>query len=213
VFQDCPGICQFVPLDHHPAPTDLRLHFFLAVLLVSSTSVPSAICSFDSLASFQVLLFLSSLCRYPYRLVYHLSSFAFFSLPSLPFSFTSSFIPFSSSSPTPRVFHRFFFPFLLTDSSQISFPVDSQKNHGDPEISFTRLNPGIRSGSHPRREAQHFSMKYHGCVDKTYPAPHGRQASVLSGTFLDGLMITEKLSWSRKKFPLGSPYFVEFFNF
>lgn len=91
VFQDSRGICQFVPLDHRPPPTDLQLlHFpptFLFVVLSTTVSLRLPTSSFDSLPRISSP-FLLPIHKYPFNFftISPFSSFYFHPLFLFPFS-------------------------------------------------------------------------------------------------------------------------------
>lgn len=198
MFQDRPGICQFVPLDHHPPPIDFTASLLPSVSPRLALHSLGYYCSFPLASSFDSL-------RSP--------SFSFVSPPAcallqlLPlslFPFSRSLL-FSSRAALSRSCLRIFSsaPISLRTTFSATFSLSSlssssldrsaadpsfgplAKNHGDPGVSFTRLNPSIRSGSY-RREPRHFSMKYRRSADQIHV---GRRASALSRTSFGSLMI------------------------
>lgn len=160
VFQNRCGICQFVPLDHRPPPTDLQLlHFpppFLFAVLSTTVSWPTHLL-LRFFTEFQVLssLFSTNIpsTSSPF-LLFHL--FIVFPLFLLRISFSVFTLSLRIDLPISfRTFSKNFFLCRPTDTPQIFLPVGSQKNHGDPKISFICLNLSIRSG-HSEREPSIF---------------------------------------------------------
>lgn len=126
-----------------PSSTHLLLQFFI--------ELQSSLFSLTHVTLLSLLL----LSFYPSLILFFLSLF-FTSLQSyfahLPRISSIMSDPFCCSLPN----------WFTTDPSSVR----QQKNHQDSKISFTCLNPGIHSGSYPKR-AWYFSMKYHGNASKT----------------------------------------------
>lgn len=171
MFQDGPGICQFVPLDHHP-----RLPTYSFFVPISNTTVPS-----PNLLALSILSWVSSFLGF---FTTYLASILFISL----FLFSPSCV---QSLP--------FLIFFVTDLTRLFFSLPNRqatdfssgrlaKNHRDPKIFFAGLNPGIRSVSSFKRDPTFFNK-----------IPREHHESALLGTFFNGLMITKELSWSHKR--------------
>lgn len=129
VFQDSRGICQFVPLDHRPPPTDLQLlHFSPPFLFVAlSITVPLPIyLLLRFFTKFQVLFsFLSP--QISLQLLHYFSFFIFLFLSS--FSFLV--FPFSSFlfiSICRSHFAHFLRIFLFTDRHTADLPFGCKKS-------------------------------------------------------------------------------------
>lgn len=190
VFQDHPGICQFVPLDHRPTAHRLTVSSLLCAPSLppsyhfhpSNSRVPLSLRL--SMLAPSILHWVSSsfsssslLCRpYPFNPSIG-APFSFLSLFALPFAFyptvahcpclfPSSPISLHAFPITPRFSPGTFYPSLPPSPRSppalwparcgFSFWNQPAKNHGDPEIFFIRLNPGIRPGYHPERESPAF---------------------------------------------------------
>lgn len=158
VFQNRPGICQFVPFDHRPPPTDLRLPPpFLPAVFLSFVSglryhsiygfvhplLPSCSCSPSILhpRRFQVLSFSPpSPPRYLFNFPLSDLTFSSFYFCSL---FLSAFLSLPlllvANLPLRSLIYRYLFlvPCQPYPAAEILLSIARQKNHADSEISFT----------------------------------------------------------------------------
>lgn len=122
VFQDRRGICQFVPLDHHPRlPTySFSLPSALPLHQVLSTTVPSPIhLLFRFFTEFRVLsslLFTNISSTSSPILLFHLFISILFFFHVSVFSVSSSFSSYRSTDLISRIFQRFFFFFICRGS-------------------------------------------------------------------------------------------------
>lgn len=180
VFQDHPGICQFVPFDHRPPAHWLtasfppsRLSFPASGITAASIYLPPShlLLTIDSSSSFRFFVFSPSISL---QLFYRAPRFfIFFYFCSLFFSHFCLY-PFSSSPPNLTLrflIYRFLFlvPCQPIQPQIFLFDRLAKKSRWFWNLLYYPLNLGIRSGSHPER-GRHFSMGHHVDATKSWTA-------------------------------------------